>query len=143
MGGRLRQARLRKGLSQSGAAALCGVSQQNISRYEEGAVEPTASALLALARLYEVSTDWLLTGQEATASNGPSPLTQELPSTPWLHDLQPRLASLDTNGQALVRGTLVGLLNSLSPQQPNADAQPPPDEAKTGTGGQKAKRATG
>ena len=64
LGDRLRQARLRKGLSQSGAAALCGVSQQNISRYEEGAVEPTAGALLALAKLYEVSTDWLLTGQE-------------------------------------------------------------------------------
>jgi hypothetical protein len=70
-------------------------------------------------------------------------VAQEASPIPWLQDIQPRLAGLDPKGQAVVRGTLEGLLNSMAPQQSNADAQPPPVDATTGTGGRKAKRATG
>lgn len=39
---------------------LCGLSKNTIARYERGEMEPKATALIALARFFDVSVDYLL-----------------------------------------------------------------------------------
>lgn len=56
---RLRQLRKQAGLKQWEVAAKVFVTPQMISQYENGRV-PTVHMLIDLARLYEVSTDYLL-----------------------------------------------------------------------------------
>ena len=58
--GRMKQCRLDAGLKQSVAAKLSGISQQAISFYETGKRIPHADAIIALARTYDVSIDYLL-----------------------------------------------------------------------------------
>ena len=72
---RLRRARRKRGLSQKGLAKLSGLSQTAISAYERGAMEPTVSNLLALARALRVSPQWLM-------GLGPSEVEVLSPSAP-------------------------------------------------------------
>lgn len=62
-GGRLKQARARKQLTQSRVAELLGIDFTTISKYENDRSQPDYDTLLRLAGLYEVSVDWLLTGE--------------------------------------------------------------------------------
>lgn len=57
-----RIAELRKELklSQVELANIIGVSQQTISKYEQGTREPDIETLLCLSRIFNVSTDYLL-----------------------------------------------------------------------------------
>ena len=57
---RLQECRKKKGISASVVSELCGLSHEQIARYESGEQEPKASALAAIADFYEVSVDWLL-----------------------------------------------------------------------------------
>ena len=52
--------RRRDGLSQEALAEQLGVSRQAVSRWEQGAALPDAAKLLPCARLFSVTTDWLL-----------------------------------------------------------------------------------
>jgi transcriptional regulator with XRE-family HTH domain len=45
-------------------AKQIGVSQGQLSRYEEGKTEIGAEVLLRVARLFEKSIEWLLTGKD-------------------------------------------------------------------------------
>lgn len=65
VGDRLRALRERAGLSRSAAEALTGVDRQTLVRYESGSRAPSVLALIALARSYDVTTDWLLLGRRA------------------------------------------------------------------------------
>lgn len=56
---RFKQCRLDAGLKQAAAAKLSGISQQAISAYENGSREPHMSAIIALARTYGVTLDYL------------------------------------------------------------------------------------
>lgn len=62
-GGRLKQARARKQLTQSEVADKLGIDFTTISKYENDRSHPDYGTLLALAALYDVSLDWLLTGE--------------------------------------------------------------------------------
>ena len=53
-GDRLRQFRLRRGLSQDGLALLVGTSQRNIFRYEHNKNQPRANMVARLAHGLEV-----------------------------------------------------------------------------------------
>jgi transcriptional regulator with XRE-family HTH domain len=64
LGRRLRQARQALGLSMTAAATLLGVSHAALSYHEGGKGGPELSTLAALARLYDVSLDWLVFGRE-------------------------------------------------------------------------------
>ena len=55
--------RKRQGLSQAELAEALDVSRQTVSKWETGAVLPSAENLLALSRLYGVSVDALLNGE--------------------------------------------------------------------------------
>lgn len=71
LGERLKYARQRKGLTQAGLAAQSGASQQSVNMAEQGKARRPRS-LHEMARILDVSVDWLLTGREGglfTASN--------------------------------------------------------------------------
>ena len=57
---RLRNLREDRDLNQTAVAAVLHVSQTTYSRYESGALDIPSGALIALARFYGTSVDYLL-----------------------------------------------------------------------------------
>ena len=57
---RLRELREDRDLNQQTVAAVLHVSQATYSRYESGSLDIPSAALIALARFYHTSTDYLL-----------------------------------------------------------------------------------
>lgn len=72
---RLYDLRKKAGLSQEGLADLLGVTRQAVQKWESGASRPDMDNLAALARYFNVSLDYLVTGQESQLSSGPAPTT--------------------------------------------------------------------
>ena len=69
---RLYDLRKKAGLSQEGLADLLGVTRQAVQKWEAGASRPDMDNLAALARYFNVTLDYLVTGQEP-----PAPAVQE------------------------------------------------------------------
>lgn len=59
---KLREHRLRCKMSQEFVAETLGVSRQAVSKWENGASDPSTANLIALAKLYGVSAEELLEG---------------------------------------------------------------------------------
>jgi transcriptional regulator with XRE-family HTH domain len=59
-GERLKQARLRSGLSQTELAGRLGVVQQQVNRWEQQRTLPSPDTLARMAQILEATTDWLL-----------------------------------------------------------------------------------
>ncbi|MBI4321869.1 MAG: helix-turn-helix transcriptional regulator [Chloroflexi bacterium] len=59
-GQRLKEARDQAGLTQEGVADRLGVTWQTVWYWEAGRSRPSTDRLVALARLYGVTMDWLL-----------------------------------------------------------------------------------
>ena len=66
-GERLRELRLKSGLSQEETAAQLGVSPQSVSKWETDKCYPEFLLILPLARLYGVSADELLGNEDRRA----------------------------------------------------------------------------
>ena len=64
---RLYEMRKQSSLSQEGLASLLGVTRQAVQKWESGSSRPDMDNLAALARYFNVSLDYLVTGQERTA----------------------------------------------------------------------------
>lgn len=62
---RLYDLRKKAGLSQEELANLLGVTRQAVQKWEAGTSKPDLDNLLALAKYFNVSLDWLVSGQEA------------------------------------------------------------------------------
>ena len=60
LGQRLQEQRRLKNLSQKEVARSIGISASIVSNYESGERTPSVEILIALARLYHCSTDYLL-----------------------------------------------------------------------------------
>lgn len=60
LGERLQEQRTNKGLSQKEVASIIDVAPSVISNYESNSRIPSVDKLMALARLYRCSTDYLL-----------------------------------------------------------------------------------
>ena len=60
MGNRVRELRLEKGMNQTELALKINVSQQTISRIENGLNTFPADTLIHIARFFHVSTDYIL-----------------------------------------------------------------------------------
>lgn len=73
--------RKRQGLSQIDLADALEVSRQTVSKWETGAVLPSAENLLALSRLYGVTVDTLLNGETEERAQEPPELIS-LPAEP-------------------------------------------------------------
>ncbi len=65
---RLYELRKQSGLSQEGLADLLGVSRQAVQKWEAGTSRPDLDNLAALAQYFNVSLDYLVTGQAAPPS---------------------------------------------------------------------------
>ena len=57
---KLRELRLSKNISQMQLANKTGLSQSAIAKWELGKTEPTASAIITLAKYFNETTDYLL-----------------------------------------------------------------------------------
>lgn len=57
---RIKKARLEAGYSQKQVEEITGISQSNLSKYENGQLEPGLETLGTLAQFYNVSITWLL-----------------------------------------------------------------------------------
>lgn len=66
LGERLQQMRACMKISQKEAAGAVGVSASIISNYESGERTPSVEVLMALANLYQCSTDYLLGLEKAS-----------------------------------------------------------------------------
>lgn len=67
---RLRNLREDRDLNQTAVAEVLHVSQTTYSRYESGALDIPSGALIALARFYGTSVDYLLGLTDETAPYG-------------------------------------------------------------------------
>ncbi|MCH5160171.1 MAG: helix-turn-helix transcriptional regulator [Clostridiales bacterium] len=57
---RLKELRTENNLTQKQVAVRLGIRQQSYTRYENGSGEPSLDTLIAIARFYNVSVDYLL-----------------------------------------------------------------------------------
>ncbi len=64
LGYRLKKARNEKRLTQMEVAKIIGISHGTLSGYEREYRDPDTETLSKLSNLYDVSLDWLLTGEE-------------------------------------------------------------------------------
>ena len=74
LGQRIARARERKGLNRNQLARAAGVTWANLTRYEQGQNEPSASKLFEIAKVLDVSGDWLLGRTGAPEIPGAGPL---------------------------------------------------------------------
>ena len=86
--------RRQQNLSQQDLADRLGVSRQAISRWETGAVQPTADSVRGLAQVLQVSTDYLLNDElddpTPPRSPQPEPTPQEEPKArPQAQEMAP------------------------------------------------------
>lgn len=56
-------------LTQGELAEELGISQSQLSKYERGVAAPPADVLFFIKRRFQVSVDWLLTGEGPKESN--------------------------------------------------------------------------
>ena len=61
--------RCKAGMSQAALANRLGVSPSAVGMYEQGRREPSGDLLIAMANIFHVSTDYLLTGREHIGSS--------------------------------------------------------------------------
>ena len=60
IGKRIKEIRIEKNLSQQKFGALLSVSQDTVSLWENGKSVPTAEFLIAIAKQFDVSVDYIL-----------------------------------------------------------------------------------
>jgi transcriptional regulator with XRE-family HTH domain len=82
LGRRLRSCRVRCGLTCRAAGERLGFSHVSIVRIEGGKNGPELSTLAALARLYDVSLDWLVFGREQHCETEHRPPASRDPGRP-------------------------------------------------------------
>ena len=63
LGSRIAELRKHIGMSQNQLALLLHISPSTVGMYEQGRREPGLDTLVALARIFHTSTDYLCTGQ--------------------------------------------------------------------------------
>lgn len=73
---RLRELRLKRGMTQTQVGDLIGVSCVTIGRYEAGEREPSNAKIAALADYFGVSVDYLL-GHDEHPQTSPSPADRQ------------------------------------------------------------------
>lgn len=85
LGKRIAVLRRSLGLSQSALAKRLGVSPSAVGMYEQGRREPSVDTLVRLSRIFDVTTDYLLTGNGEThppPDNCVSSFTRQEPAAP-------------------------------------------------------------
>ncbi len=68
IGLRIKSLRVERGLFQKNLVKMLDIetfSRSNLSRLENGGLAPAAEVLIKLSRIFQVTTDWILTGEGA------------------------------------------------------------------------------
>lgn len=108
LGARIASLRRKEGWSQSELARRLQISASAVGMYEQGRREPSADTLVALARTFGVSTDYLLTGRPLDSKDGQA-MTQALN-----HSVQSAHAMLESRRSApLTKDELVSLVAAM------------------------------
>lgn len=81
IGENIRKCRKERKMSQTELAKLVHVSQQTITAWENNKAEPASSALVNLASVFHVSTDYLLGNDTPKADSHPYDLADDEPLT--------------------------------------------------------------
>lgn len=74
---RFRECREASGLTQKYVALTLGVKGPSVSNWESGKTTPTTENIAALAKLYNVSVDYLLGRDEGQSQISPSPADRQ------------------------------------------------------------------
>ncbi|MBP1994369.1 helix-turn-helix domain-containing protein [Paenibacillus eucommiae] len=69
IGARIKQLRFRSRINQEQLAENIMVSRGNVGDWERGRAKPGADALLSLAKFFNVSVDWILSGESLQRYN--------------------------------------------------------------------------
>lgn len=113
IGNRLADLRRAKGWSQEYVAELVGVSRQAVSKWEQDRSAPDTYNLIALARLYGVSVEYIAVGEaEEVAPGAATPQDVPVPPPPAPPERDPQ-ATRRVVGYILLAVGLVGLLVGL------------------------------
>jgi len=72
LGDRLKAARKKRGLTQENAAKLLGVGRATLANWEVGRADPSTDDIRSMARLYNVTADYLLDLEPITHSPLPA-----------------------------------------------------------------------
>lgn len=102
LGERILNYRKRAGMSQEKLAELLGVSRQAVSKWEGDAAQPELDKIVALARLFGITTDQLLLEDIPGPGAPPKPLTAKREPKWYLLGLLP----LAAGAYLLIRGVL-------------------------------------
>ena len=113
LGERIQDYRKKGGLSQEALAERLGVSRQAVSKWEVDAAQPELDKVVALAKVFGITTDQLLLGTEPPRS-GADQVPRKAPFRWYLLGIIP----LALGGYLLVRGivalvTVMGFLQVM------------------------------
>ena len=79
---RLHDLRKKSGYSQEQLADLLGISRQAISKWESGQGKPDLDNIIKLTELYNISADYIITGQDFQKNDTDAPHVHAAPSAP-------------------------------------------------------------
>ena len=107
---RLKELRQISKMSQYELSAKTKLSQQTISKYENGTREPDISTLKQLASIFNVTVDYLI-GYNSTNSNTPPTISEEE------SELLSYYAALDRTNQRWIMGQMIDLIKKADEKQ--------------------------
>ena len=108
LGERIQTYRKRAGLSQEALAEQLGVSRQAVSKWELDSAQPELDKAVAMCRLFGVTADALLLGEEAASEPGPEapspppPATEKAPPRWYLLGILPLAVGVYFLGRGLI-----------------------------------------
>ena len=116
IGDRIRQLRQNAGMTQAELARRLGISSSSVGMYEQNRREPSSDMLVKLGKIFDVSTDWLLsahTGSSASRAAGPAD-GEDLAGLldQWRENLMGQ-EGLMFNGQPLEEGDLEKIFDAM------------------------------
>lgn len=120
LGNRLKEAREKKRYTQLEVATKLGISNGTLSGYERDYRDPDTDTLRRLASLYEVTTDWLMTGKikNGDTTNDEKSNESEEEKRPGVQ-LREYIEQGLTNEQIKQRGDLYVAFLALNDEQAN------------------------
>ena len=107
--------RKKAGLSQDALAEQIGVSRQAVSKWELGSAQPELDNIVALAKVFGVTTDWLLTDDESENASEKLPESLKSPvfSYPaWVDDL-PQFLSRMLKKYGWIVGVYISVIGAM------------------------------
>ncbi len=111
--------RKKTGLSQDALAERIGVSRQAVSKWEIGSAQPDLANIVALAKVFGVTTDWLLNDDEPESAPNdqdepsPEPPKPSAPSYPaWVDDL-PQFLSRTLKRYGWIVGVYLSVIGAM------------------------------